>query len=104
MFESRISRERHTVDAMIRIYCCDLHGGKAGLCPKCRELAEYAGQKLDECPFQENKTNCDRCPVHCYNVEMRKRIKEVMRYAGPRMMRRHPILAILHIIDGLTKQ
>jgi len=24
----------------------------------------------------------------------------VMRYAGPRMLRRHPILAIMHILDG----
>jgi hypothetical protein len=27
-----------------------------------------------------------------------------MRYAGPRMLLRHPILAVRHIIDGLRKQ
>jgi hypothetical protein len=31
---------------------------------------------------------------------MRERIREVMRYAGPRMPLRHPILSIFHFIDG----
>ena len=26
-----------------------------------------------------------------------------MRYAGPRMLLTHPILAILHLVDGLRK-
>ena len=30
----------------------------------------------------------------------RKEVRKVMRYAGPRMIRRHPILAVLHIVDG----
>jgi hypothetical protein len=30
---------------------------------------------------------------------MRARIKEVMRYAGPRMLYRHPILALWHQWD-----
>jgi len=39
--------------------------------------------------------------VHCYKAEMRDKIQTVMRYAGPRMMKHHPILAIFHLIDGL---
>ena len=31
---------------------------------------------------------------------MRERVKEVMRYAGPRMIVRHPVLAVFHLIDG----
>ena len=30
---------------------------------------------------------------------MRERVRVVMRYAGPRMLLRHPILAILHLRD-----
>jgi hypothetical protein len=30
---------------------------------------------------------------------MKKKIVEVMRYAGPRMLLHHPILAIQHLID-----
>ena len=31
---------------------------------------------------------------------MRDRIREVMRFAGPRMLLYHPILGILHMLDG----
>jgi hypothetical protein len=27
-------------------------------------------------------------------------MREVMRYAGPRMLWRHPLLAVAHLIDG----
>jgi hypothetical protein len=35
---------------------------------------------------------------------MREKIKEVMRYAGPRLIYRHPILAIRHLLDGLKRR
>jgi hypothetical protein len=35
---------------------------------------------------------------------MRERICAVMRYAGPRMMYRHPMLAFYHLIDGMRKE
>ncbi|NIP33651.1 MAG: hypothetical protein GWN18_01835, partial [Thermoplasmata archaeon] len=31
---------------------------------------------------------------------MRERVREVMRYSGPRMLLRHPYLAIAHLRDG----
>jgi hypothetical protein len=31
---------------------------------------------------------------------MRERVGEVMRYAGPKMLTAHPILAVGHMIDG----
>ena len=55
-------------------------------------------------PFHEGKTTCANCPAHCYKPEMREKIRKVMRYAGPRMIYRHPILALLHIIDGRRKE
>jgi hypothetical protein len=35
---------------------------------------------------------------------MRERVRVAMRYAGPRMLFRHPIMALLHLIDGLRKE
>jgi hypothetical protein len=32
---------------------------------------------------------------------MRERVTAVMRYAGPRMLLRHPWLALRHLLDGL---
>jgi len=31
---------------------------------------------------------------------MRERVRDVMRWAGPRMLWRHPWLAITHVLDG----
>lgn len=73
---------------MIRLYCRRKEGNKE-LCPQCLELLEYARTRLSRCPFGENKTTCRLCPVHCYKPEMKKRMQEVMRYAGPRMLLYH---------------
>lgn len=106
--QQRLGRERQTIRAMIGIYCRGHHtaedGAADGLCADCRELIDYAMKRLDRCPFGENKTTCARCTIHCYKPVMRQRIREVMRYAGPRMIAHHPILSVLHKIDGLTKR
>jgi hypothetical protein len=34
---------------------------------------------------------------------MREKIRDVMRYAGPRMLLTHPVMAIAHLLDGLRK-
>ncbi len=101
---ARIVREKRTVAAMIEIYCRAHHGANATLCGECDELLTYALCRLDRCPFGAKKTPCARCPVHCYNATMRKRIKEIMRYAGPRMLCRHPLLAVLHQWDNVRRQ
>jgi hypothetical protein len=100
----RMKRERQTVENMIGIFCRDHHQTKEELCHECRELEEYARFRLQNCPFQENKTTCGNCPVHCYKPKMREKIREVMRYSGPRMLRHHPLLAIGHMLDGLRKE
>lgn len=90
--------ERRTVAAMIRIFCRGHHGGRGGLCPECRALLEYADRRLEKCPFLDHKPRCSRCTVHCYKPDMRTRIIEVMRYAGPRMLYRHPLLSGIHYV------
>lgn len=99
----RMQRETKTIEAMINIYCNDHHGHDDVLCNDCQSLLEYARKRLQNCPFQENKTTCGNCPIHCYKANMRQKIREVMRYAGPKMPLRHPVLAFWHIIDGFKK-
>ncbi|MBK8045883.1 MAG: nitrous oxide-stimulated promoter family protein [Anaerolineales bacterium] len=96
----RIRREKRTVAAMIELYCEDMHHSKGALCPDCQTLHDYAMQRLVRCPFQEDKTTCAKCAVHCYRPAQREQIRVVMRYAGPRMTFRHPILAVRHLLDG----
>jgi len=98
--ERRARRELATVGAMIAIHCRGVHGRRRGSCDECRELLDYARRRVERCPLVADKPTCVNCPVHCYSPAMRERIRAVMRYAGPRMLWRHPVLAILHVLDG----
>jgi predicted amidophosphoribosyltransferase len=95
-------RERRTIEAMVRIYCRGHHGLPGGdLCEGCRDLLDYAHARLGACRYQERKPTCGNCPRHCYKPSMKERVIRVMGYAGPRMTLRHPIMALMHLIDGL---
>lgn len=94
-------REKKTLSAMISMYCRGRHKTGGRLCYECRQLLQYATERLDKCPFGIDKGPCSQCEIHCYKPEMRKRIREVMRYAGPRMPAKHPVLAIDHLIKKL---
>jgi len=39
--------------------------------------------------------------VHCYKPDMRARVQAVMRYAGPRMLTRHPVMGLRHVVKSL---
>lgn len=100
----RTAREHDTIEKMIHLYCEEVHGTAANmLCQDCTALAHYAFERLRRCPFQEKKPTCAKCTVHCYQPAMREKIRQTMRYAGPRMLRRHPLLAIIHLADGLRR-
>lgn len=100
----RIAREKRTVDEMIALYCRAHHAPAGGLCEDCRVLRGYDLARLDRCPFGGGKPTCAKCPVHCYKPDMRERIRKVMRYSGPRMLRRHPLLALMHRVDSLRSK
>lgn len=93
-------REKKIVSQMIALYCKKQHGGKKELCAECEELMQYAKLRSDKCPFMETKTFCSNCKVHCYKPDMREKIREVMRYSGPRMIFTHPVTAIRHVIES----
>ena len=84
---------------MVDIYC-SAHHEATDLCEDCEKFLDYAEVRLEKCPFGEDKPTCANCPVHCYKKEYRAQAKTIMRYAGPRMLLRHPILTISHYIDG----
>ena len=96
----RNKRERKTVEAMIRLFCRDQHGMKRSLCPQCAGLQAYARERLEKCPYGEDKPTCANCPIHCYKPARRREVQTVMRYAGPRMLWHYPILAIRHKLAG----
>ena len=92
-------KEKELVSQMISLYCKKKHGGRHGLCRDCAELDDYARARSDRCPFMETKTFCSNCKVHCYQPAMRGKIRDVMRFSGPRMIFHHPVTAICHVIE-----
>lgn len=100
----RLARERHTIQTMIVIYCHGNHMTTDDLCEECVALSDYAMQRIDKCPFQDDKPTCAKCPIHCYKPDMRERVRRVMRYAGPRMMLYHPVLTFWHYYDEVSRK
>lgn len=101
--QDKREREKQVVELMIRLYCRKKHGGRE-LCPDCRELLRYACSRSDHCPFMQTKTFCSNCRVHCYQPAMRQRIREVMRFSGPRMIFYHPVLAVRHVVESAREK
>ena len=97
--QTKREREKAMVSQMIALYCKKRHHTKNGLCPECAALDAYARQRSDRCPFMETKTFCSNCKVHCYKPQMREKIRQVMRFSGPRMLFHHPIAAIRHVME-----
>ncbi|MFH1852764.1 MAG: nitrous oxide-stimulated promoter family protein [Candidatus Neomarinimicrobiota bacterium] len=89
--------ELRTIRVMIAIYCGPHHKSDTGLCSDCHGLFEYASARLDNCPFGAAKPTCQNCPIHCYKPEVREQVRAVMRFAGPRMLWRYPLLTIRHL-------
>ncbi len=97
-------REKKLIPVMIAKYCRGVHGTKGEMCEDCRALTEYALFRLDKCPFKVNKQFCSFCRIHCYRPEMRQKIKDVMRYSGPRMLFSHPIFALSHVVQMMRSR
>ena len=94
-------REARTVELMISRYCWEHHGSLPEQCDSCRQLLAYALQRLRHCPFQEQKPTCGKCPIHCYAPDRREQIRAAMLHSGRRLLFSHPVLVLLHLVDGL---
>lgn len=94
---SRIEYEKRVVRVMIGIYCKAHHRPEGGLCEECEELATYYERRVERCPMGEAKLSCKICAIYCSEHQHRQKIREVMRYAGPRMIFSHPLMAFRHL-------
>ncbi|MCA6915213.1 nitrous oxide-stimulated promoter family protein [Pectobacterium versatile] len=90
-------REIRTVGLMIELY--EKYHPETDDNAQYKDLFNYAIKRLERCQFGEDKPACKHCPIHCYQPARREAIKAIMRWSGPRMLLRHPILAIRHLID-----
>ncbi len=83
--KARTDRDLAVITRFIEVFCKEKHAAQrpadGGLCDDCRDLLDYAAERLARCPM-DPKPKCKDCPVHCYKPEYRRRIKEVMRFSG----------------------
>ena len=61
----RMKREKKTIAYMVDIYCRGHHETHGELCVECKQFQDYAYMRLDKCPFQDKKTTCGKCVIHC---------------------------------------
>jgi hypothetical protein len=102
--DPRVHRDLKILARFVGIYCHGLHGqatreplrlwsvdmgNLAGrplvLCAECRRLLSHAIVKRAVCPF-DPKPACKWCPRHCYAPQYRDQIRQVMHYAGKRLL------------------
>ena len=96
MEDARLKKDRATLEAIGRIYCKahhDVDKDAAGLCPACRETVDATLARTEVCPYA-HAGNCQDCAIRCQRGEARERIREIMRYAAPRMAFRHPLMTL----------
>ena len=94
---NKIEEDKRTIVQMIKLYCKKNHDCKE-LCDACKDLQEYALNRLDHCRYGENKSFCKKCPTHCYKKDKKEEMKKVMRFSGPRMIFHNPLIVIKHVL------
>lgn len=97
---NRIDQEKETFLEMVTLYC--RHRLKAMSVPEPYEqLVNYAYKRLERCRWGTKKPNCHQCRVHCYAPDKRQQVREIMKWAGPRMIIYAPIKAMRYLINSM---
>lgn len=99
----KIEKETKTIKIMLKMYCQEFHSTSGSLCDDCEDLLAYSRQRLESCPFKDNKPKCAKCHIHCYKQSEKNKIKSVMKFSGPRMLLKHPLLTMQHLIQKKIK-
>ncbi len=109
-----LRKDLRTLALFIRIYCAAKHGGREpvalrgfdlvaitgnplDLCPECTKLLHHAFVKRQHCPY-DPKPACKHCPSHCYAEAYRRKIREVMRFSGRRLLWSGRLYYIWHLL------
>ena len=98
---SRQKKDIRLLGAFIEVYCAAKHrsavrsavdhpsgAGIRQLCPECTTFLEYTTAKRLRCPLEADKPTCKHCRIHCYDKPRREKVREIMSYAGRRLMMR----------------
>lgn len=97
------------IGKFVEVYCAGKHGdvareiftlpdgaGERKFCRECYSFMGYAIAKRMKCPLEAEKPSCKHCRIHCYASEQRKKVREIMGYAGRKLMLRGRLDYIWH--------
>lgn len=91
-----------TLRNLFGIYCRKNHAPEKGvLCSSCQSELKYAVHKTKICTEKDMGKTCSECRVHCFEPEHREKIREIMRFSGPRLMWSHPLLSMRYVFIKL---
>lgn len=111
-----LARDVRTLVRFVTVYCSGRHrqaaksrayvkrfdidvlpGKQVDLCASCVKLLAHALVKRANCPMHP-KPSCKNCPEHCYHPTYRKRIREVMKFSGRKLLLSGRLDYLLHLL------
>ena len=63
------------------------------------ELIMKAFRHTERCPHSFYKTFCHQCPTTCYKLTDLEQIEPIMKYAGRKIILKHPIMGLKFVIN-----
>lgn len=66
-------------------------------CSECRDFLLYAIDRRLNCPLEE-QPNCKHCHLHCYRKGHREKVREIMRFSGPALIRKGRLDLLWHYL------
>jgi hypothetical protein len=115
-FSRKERRDIRTLIRFVDIFCRENHGEdfkkpftppfeeviplvrrRVQLCEPCSELVAYGIRKRFRCPYNP-KPMCKKCETQCYSQNYRKKVREVMRFSGPHLIKRGRLDLLYHYL------
>lgn len=98
---SHQKKDIRLIGKFVEVYCTGKHReaehtcvalpadlGERVVCTECASFLEYAIAKRLKCPLEAEKPTCKHCRIHCYDKLRREKVREIMSYAGRKLMMR----------------
>jgi hypothetical protein len=108
---ARQKKDIRLIGKFVAVYCTGKHcaAGRAAvalpfgleerfLCQDCAAFLEYAIAKRLKCPLEAEKPTCKRCRIHCYDPPRRAKVREIMAYAGRKLLLRGRLDYLWHYL------
>ena len=62
------------------------------------DLRAYIRRELSSCIHGSSKPFCSYCKIHCCEPTMREKIRDIMKFSGPRFIFYRPGMSIKHLL------